>query len=135
MDTQDFAKLMKVMGMTTSAHDGEALSAIRAANKILVAHKLTWQDVFSGLIKVEQPPPSRPSPPPRRPSPHRYDDDEEFTIDFDIDEAFETVRETLRPGGFADFIDSLEKQWDEKGSLSSKQRRALYNAAQRAGAW
>lgn len=39
-------RLLKLLGMTDSAHDPEALTAIRLANRTLAAHKLTWHDVL-----------------------------------------------------------------------------------------
>ena len=42
-------KLVKVLNLTTSNHDGEALNAIRLANNILVLEKLTWEMVIERL--------------------------------------------------------------------------------------
>lgn len=38
---------IKVLGLTTSDQEGEALAAIRKANAMLKAHNLTWRDVVS----------------------------------------------------------------------------------------
>jgi hypothetical protein len=38
--------IVKRLGMTGSTHDGEALNAIRAANRLLREHKLTWRDAL-----------------------------------------------------------------------------------------
>ena len=43
----DRTRLIKLLGMTGSAHDAEALTALRFAGKILVEHKATWAEVFS----------------------------------------------------------------------------------------
>lgn len=51
----DFPKLellKKLMGMTGSQHDGEALSALRKANALLAASGKTWADLFDAKIKV-----------------------------------------------------------------------------------
>lgn len=41
-------KLSKLLGMTDSSHDGEALNAVRLANRVLVENKLklTWQEAL-----------------------------------------------------------------------------------------
>lgn len=46
MDKAALDRLAKVMVMTTSDHDGEALAAVRRANGILAKHKLRWPDVL-----------------------------------------------------------------------------------------
>ena len=41
--------LTKLLMMTTSSHDGEALVAIRKANEMLARDRLNWQDVMKRL--------------------------------------------------------------------------------------
>jgi hypothetical protein len=41
----DFGRLLKILGMTNSNQDGEALAAIRAANKILNEAKTSWAQI------------------------------------------------------------------------------------------
>lgn len=43
----DKAKLAKLLAMTTSSNDNEALAAIRMANKMLSGEKLTWGDILA----------------------------------------------------------------------------------------
>lgn len=50
----DLAKLRKLMAMTASKSDGEALTALRMANKILESNQLAWKDVFDRAITVDQ---------------------------------------------------------------------------------
>lgn len=47
-DTQK-DKLIKVLNLTTSNHDGEALNAIRLANAIIKEAKLNWASVIERL--------------------------------------------------------------------------------------
>ena len=77
--------LIKMMGMTDSDNDNQALVALRKANKVLKDSGWTWSDLllskvkiigdpFAGLHKpkVDQPPPMRapqPSAPAWRPAP------------------------------------------------------------------
>ncbi|MBF0507829.1 MAG: DUF2786 domain-containing protein [Deltaproteobacteria bacterium] len=39
-------RVTKLVGMTDSAFDGEALNAIRMANKLLKEHRLSWPQVL-----------------------------------------------------------------------------------------
>jgi len=41
--------LTKLLMMTTSSHDGEALVAIRKANEMLARDRLNWQGVMKRL--------------------------------------------------------------------------------------
>src|SRR5512139_2014798 len=111
-----FTRLEKFMGLTMSEHDGESLAAIRQANKILVAYKITWQDVFKRLITIDV---EEAEPQPKTQS---SDQKEE------IDEAFRILRPALKPGGFRRFIEDLYEQWTENGWLSPAQRAALFKA-------
>lgn len=43
----DRRKLAAVLALTTSATDGEALAAVRAANRMLAAAGVTWADVLA----------------------------------------------------------------------------------------
>ena len=42
----DKLKLIKILSLTTSSNDSEALSAIRKANEFIVANKLNWNTIF-----------------------------------------------------------------------------------------
>ena len=42
-------KLTKILGLTNSTHDGEALSAARLANDLLKRHGATWEDALLAL--------------------------------------------------------------------------------------
>jgi hypothetical protein len=48
-----FAQLKKVMALTTSTNDGEALAALRRANAVLAAARLTWPEVLGKTVSVE----------------------------------------------------------------------------------
>jgi hypothetical protein len=45
----DLRRLARVLGMTGSAHDGEALNAARLADKLVRGQGMTW-DVVLGLV-------------------------------------------------------------------------------------
>ena len=63
MDRYTADRLAKLLGMTGSDQDGEALSAIRMANKVLADAKLTWAQIFAS-IPIEHTP-RLADPPPR----------------------------------------------------------------------
>jgi hypothetical protein len=44
--------LIKLMNMTSSSNDGEALSAVRKANELLLANKWSWEKLVHSKIKV-----------------------------------------------------------------------------------
>jgi len=46
MQAKDRERLVKLLSMTHSASDGEALAAIRKCNELLRQHKLGWNDVL-----------------------------------------------------------------------------------------
>lgn len=66
----DKDRLVKLLNLTASSHDGEALAAIRKSNELLQQHKSSWSAVM-GLdppvveVQVERPRPApAPAPPP-----------------------------------------------------------------------
>ena len=68
--------LIKLMGMTTSNSDGEALAALRAANRLLITNGGgNWETLLRGKLAPIDPfaslpePPKSPPPPPRNPPP------------------------------------------------------------------
>jgi hypothetical protein len=47
MLAKDRERLVKLLGVTHSTSDGEALAAIRKCNELLIQHKLSWNDVVA----------------------------------------------------------------------------------------
>ncbi len=47
-------KIVKLLQLTTSSNDFEALNAIRTANQILTKNKTTWLDLFNNLSTVKK---------------------------------------------------------------------------------
>lgn len=52
MTDAELKRLIKFVGMTDSVHDGEALVAVRKANELLKANKITWAELISGRVSV-----------------------------------------------------------------------------------
>ena len=117
----DAQKLVKLLMLTTSSFDGEALAAIRKANQMLCDAKTSWQQYFQQLSKPPEPAYRRPNTPPN----YEYDRDK-------IDRAFDILDREINaenPTKFEEFLQSLHDQWVRRGSLSAKQKAALYRAA------
>lgn len=112
----DFELLKKVMGMTGSDQDGEALSAVRTANKILKSHKKNWEDVFNSKIFVVQPPR------PVEPKTKRGDPELEKAF---IDLLFRINKTST----FYKFVQNMQKVWLERGSLTPRQRNSIVSNA------
>jgi hypothetical protein len=64
----DKERLAKLLNMTGSDHDAEALAAARKANEFLRQHRKSWRDVLG----LNAPPPEKQQPPdaPRAATPH-----------------------------------------------------------------
>ncbi len=123
MKLKDFQRLLKFMEMTTSESDGECLNAIRMANKLLAAEGVDWKRVFNRLVtidvedggaEVEATPTGAPS---------------KEQINAAMAAKLERALDGVAPGGYRDFLLSLEQQWQAKGFLSPNQREALDRAA------
>ena len=74
----DKDRLAKLLSMTSSDHDAEALAAIRKANDLLRSNRKTWFDVLGTSIPALEPPrpeapryASRPPGPPPLPPGHQ----------------------------------------------------------------
>lgn len=98
--TLDRTKLIKLLMLTQSDQDGEALSAIRKANDLLKKSNKNWEEFLS----------------PQKEEPTYYLSK--------TDKMFEVCLENIQ-GKAREFILSLQNQWTRRGSLSRKQRAAL----------
>lgn len=115
MDRIKFAKLMM---LTTSEFDGEALSALRKAQGMLLTSGLNWETFIVGLpLYAER----------EKPKPQGGRDWTE------VEEMLGACLDGVTGGG-RDFIESLDAQFSTKGWLSDKQVYALrkfYNSLRR----
>lgn len=114
MDLKTYGQLRKLMMLTFSDSDAEALSALRKANAVLKAHGYDWDSAFNRLVKVEEPVVAA--------APEQSEAER-------IREAFDDVEASDPRGSFADFIASLKEQWEANGRLSQNQKDALFKAA------
>ncbi len=115
----ELALLKKVMGLTASDADGEALAAIRRANAIMKKHSVSWADFFERTVGVAGATISNLTDE-LRPS-------SETDLTTMIQNAFDELR-GVDLGPFREFMDSIEKQFDKDKYLSPDQRKPLVNA-------
>lgn len=139
MPLAELVMFKKIMGMTFSDQDGEALNAIRKANAMLAKHNLDWYDVLGRAVNGAADPPPQPQPQPkpayqgeRAEAPKAQPN--KLSIEEQIRRAFDELRGNLH-GSFETFINSLETQFRDKGDLSIDQRRALFKAVTNQRAW
>lgn len=136
----DRQRLLKLMMMTQSDNDSEALIALRKANSMLKAEGMNWDNIL-GLqtqldrLKANRPPPPRP---PMRPTGRgtseaaaRY---AKPTVRFNDPEISRMLASLMRDskGGFRDFVESVNDFWQDHGWLSEAQYNAVINAYERA---
>jgi hypothetical protein len=117
----DVEKLVKLMNLTFSSNDHEALSALRKCNQVLSDHKLLWSDFFETLLKFNPAP--TPSPPPSKPK-------EPEPVDDDLAEHFDELIPHLK-GKQLEFILGLQEWFEDHGSLTPKQEQAFYSVYER----
>lgn len=124
----DKTRLAKILAMTTSDNDGEALSAIRRANEVIKGEGLQWHDVVcpaSNVMNItiqRQPMSTGPVDGEDRDwqPPHLKD----ASV---IDVMFRQVYAQPRTGsdGFWEWLDSVHQQWIERKRLTSAQYNSL----------
>jgi NACalpha-BTF3-like transcription factor len=130
------AKFVKLMMLTTSESDNEALVALRKANALLAEANVNWEEFLTAVSANAVAPSASRSRPPRK-------DDDGFSdigrdakghyIDADdINMLFEQAYAKTRPGGsFREFLDSVHIWWEGNGFLTEKQYAAIRRAALR----
>lgn len=128
----DRERLIKIMGLTTSSSDGEALSALRKVNEILAGEKLSWAEVLApqgsvvNITLQHTPPQSHYKAEEDWVAPHLKD---KVTIDL----MFRAIFSQPRTGneGFWQWMDSVHQWYQEHGSLTPKQYQPLRQCYQR----
>lgn len=143
-DPPDLDTIIKLMGMTGSSHDAEALSALRMATARLKKWGWTWEAMLRGKVKVMPNPfagiPTvvagqsgatymRPTPTPP-PPPKQYDNRDEIEkyfdkvnmpgkkIPFDIAQRLASIERTWNANGFL-----IHKDWDFLRTEANRRRR------------
>lgn len=130
----DKDKLTKLLAMTTSDNDGEALNAMRMANKIVKGAGLTWEQVLTEpprrvTVTVSRngfnPGPTA-APPEDWSPPHLKD---KVIIDLMFRAVYSQPRSSNEE--FWQFMDSIHERWRKFGNLTQDQYNALKNCYNR----
>jgi hypothetical protein len=128
MKIADFHKLKKLMMLTLSSNDHEALAALKKANEIVARSSTDWNRIFERLVTVdveEMPDDVEAAPP------HHTVDVAREQRRAEVNDLLEQLRalDWTHAGSHAvstaRFIDDLAQQWTEKGWLSDAQVEAL----------
>lgn len=129
----DRERLTKLMGLTTSTNDHEALSALRKANEIIKGEKLTWNDLLAEApmrqvtVTVNRYPTHQPYQSDGDwVSPHLKD---KVMIDLMFRGVFAQPRSSNEE--FWQFMDSIHHWFEEHKSLTQRQFNALRTCYQR----
>lgn len=138
--------LVKLLMMTTSSSDGEALTAIRKANAMLASANVNWEEFLEAVAinNVPQDQSFRTPPSQRRGRPYGGDDDDVRNAFTDVGKAPSKKYDdasVINPmfdkafaassGGFSDFLNSVFEWWTEKGFLTEKQFMAVKRSSER----
>ena len=117
----DLDTLKRIMGMTKSVHDGEALAAIRKANKVLDKYSLTWMEVLGRAVTAAT-----------LNGGLTHEDiveaNGEISLGEQIRRAFDELRGVSMSRSFVEFLQSIEEQFKRTGYLSADQRKPLFTA-------
>jgi hypothetical protein len=126
--TPQFAKLMM---MTTSDNDQEALTAIRKANRILKMAQVTWDDMLKALYASAAPPP-RPEPEWQNvnATEQRATGKKRYTNEKEINSFFDRIFARDMSGDFEEFAMSVHLWWKDKGFLTERQYNAIKKSAE-----
>ena len=137
INAKEISQFKKLMMMTTSDNDPEALIAIRKANTILKNNKVNWDELCNqvnfNILSVK--------------NTHGFRDSyksysPEYPSEPKTSSGRTTSSDILKPlqfamdrceGSFYDFLESLKYQFQNKGWLSEAQVAAIMKSAVRSG--
>jgi hypothetical protein len=117
MQPKHFERFVKLMGMTGSQSDGEAINALRMATAILIRENITWEEFLTKGIKIQHESWSG-SKPVRKAA---VSNEQAAPI-------FQFLLSTLRDGSFRNTIISIYLQWKDKGWVSERQWEVVFNS-------
>jgi hypothetical protein len=139
MTPKRFDLFIKLMMLSTSDQDGEALVAIRKANAILAEDNLNWEEFIRSGVKVVHETQKQERTDRAKSSKQRKEAEEKeyhdtyrgrlYDDDSEILPMFEYLLETIPVGdSFLHFIQDVRKWYREKGFLTERQYRVIRNA-------
>lgn len=127
----DRQRLIKLMNMTTSSNDGEALAAIRKANALLKVNGMNWSEFISGIKQQPLRPAPRPMGRGTMDTAPEYPRPQSRFTDKDIPRMLQSLMRDTK-GSFHDVVASWNEYWQERGYLTERQYESLINAYERA---
>jgi len=138
----DTERLVKFLGMSDSSSDGEALTAMRMANKLLREAEVTWRDVitdprvaerqvFEAFVHQKTRTHAARYGRPLRAK--RHNPNEGRHTDSDIPEMLTALRQRRHEMGFLMFLAGVTEQYRRVGYLTTSQLNAVRAAYQRRG--
>lgn len=125
-----FETFLKVMEMTTSSHDNEALTALRKANNLLAEQNMTWTELLRAKVKF-----ARTTAEERTDEAYKKDREKKghhVGPDEALDIMFEELLNSISPDStFRDTVLDVLQWWEEKGFLTARQYEMICNAHSR----
>lgn len=115
----DFEIFIKLMMLSTSPNDGEALTALRKANAKLHSIGRNWEELLRGKVAVSD----FPDAPSLGGDLRRGIKHTDAAIQIILDDLMSEVR-----GGFRDYIESVNEWWETRGYLTDKQYEVIKKA-------
>lgn len=138
--------LIKLLGMTGSSFDGEAIAAMRKANQILKEANMSWADIIkppatarqmhqSTYVKPEYEHFAEPKPwEGARGQQSSANAGDRKAIEFMFEKIFKDKSFENSKPEYREMMHSIHRQWASSGRLSPKQRTVIENAFARAKA-
>lgn len=125
----NLTRLIKLLMLTQSDQDFEALAALRKANAMLAAQNMNWEEFITNRITWREERKDPDSKKESKPKGKLYTDEDE------INEYFDTLLTTVSPNdSFFEFIQSVHEWWMDKGFLTERQYEVIKSAARRRAA-
>jgi hypothetical protein len=130
----DRTRLARLLAMTSSIHDGEALTAVRMANRAIAAAGLTWEQVLGSRSGTAASTPDFRTPPSKRgtgtarygrPAPKAQPKDTTRRTDADIDLMMSECAGRRHDVNTLMFLASLRDYWETHNYLTQDQYVAL----------
>lgn len=128
MATFPLAKVIKLMNLSTSDNDHEALLALRNAQRIVTLHNKSWEDLLKKSEQnqfVSPPPPQGNSssiPMDKPPRPRARNKQSTYDLQSYL---FEFISRKNMDTEQQDFVKSLHSFWCRRGELTPKQQDVL----------
>lgn len=116
-----FEIFIKLMQLTTSSFDAEALSALRKANALLMSANNNWEDLLRGKVRMVS-----------GPNENQIAGEQHTGAD-EIDHMFDGLMRSRLSPSFCEFVEAVHTWWEEKGFLTERQFEAIRDAHSRCG--